>query len=218
MVNAEFLAQTELFRGCKVDEIVGMLDCLGARERSYEAGQYVFRMGETIHAAGVVLAGKLRIESVDAWGNTSVLGIVDEGGMVGEAYAAADEPLMVDVVATEPTELLFVSVDKVLQTCVRSCPYHARASANLVGIIARKNLLLSRRIFHTAPRTIRGKVIAYLSDEAKRAGSRSFDIPFNRQELADYLDVNRSALSAELSRMSSDGLITTRKSHFELLA
>ena len=139
------------------------------------------------------------------------------GGMFGEAYAAVpDEPLMVDVVAAEDTTVLFLNLSKVLATCPRACPHHSRTSANMTAIIARQSLALSRRILHVAPKTIRGKVLAYLSDVAERAGKREFDIPFDRQQLADYLGVDRSALSAELSRMQKAGLIETRRSHFVL--
>lgn len=215
--QCEFLSRTELFAGATPDEIASMLGCLGAYEKSYRAGERIHHMGEHIDAAGIVLSGQVRIESVDVWGNVSVIGTCPTGGMFGEVYAAVpDEPLMVDVIAVEDTRVLFVLAAKVLSTCSAMCPHHARTSQNMVRIIARKNLAFSRRILHVAPKTMRGKVLAYLSDEAERAGSRSFDIPFNRQQLADYLGVDRSALSAELSRMARDGLIVTHRSHFEL--
>jgi len=137
--------------------------------------------------------------------------------MFGEAYAAIpDEPLMVDVIAAEDTTVLFLNLAKVLATCSHACPHHSRTSTNMTAIIARQSLSLSRRILHVAPKTIRGKTLAYLSDIAERTGKREFDIPFDRQQLADYLGVDRSALSAELSRMQKEGLIETRRSHFVL--
>ena len=215
--NAEFLARTPLFAGSSPDEIKAMLGCLGARQRSFEEGSYLHRMGDTINTVGLVLAGSVRIESVDVWGNVSVMGVTGPGGMFGEAYAAVpDEPLMVDVVAATDCNVLSLNVAKVLTTCSHACPNHSRTSNNMTAIIARHSLALSRRIFHVAPKSIRGKVLAYLSDESEHAGSRTFEIPFNRQQLADYLGVDRSALSAELSRMQKAGLIETRRSHFVL--
>ena len=217
MEESRQLAQTALFHGSTNDEIAGMLGCLGMRERRYAAGERIHRMGERIREVGLVLEGGVRIESVDVWGNVSIMGTRGPGELFGEAYAAIpDEPLMVDVVASEDCLIMFLTVSKVLTTCSRACPNHARTSANLTAIIARQNLALSRRIFHVAPKSIRGKVLAYLSDQAERAGSREFDIPFNRQQLADYLGVDRSALSAELSRMTRDGILETRRSHFML--
>ena len=213
----EFLAGTKLFAGTAPDEIKSMLQCLGARERRFKEGARIHRMGDAIKTVGLVLDGCVRIENVDAWGNVNVLGTMGIGDMFGAAYAAApDEPLLVDVVAAKDSRVWFVKLSKVLTTCPRSCPRHARISANVTAIIARRNIELSRRIFHVAPKTIRGKVLAYLSDEAERAGSREFDIPFNRQRLADYLGVDRSALSAELSRMQKAGLIETHRNHFVL--
>ena len=172
MKRSELLAMTPLFSGSKPEEIDTMLGCLAARERRYGKGARIHRMGDVITTVGLVLEGSVHIESVDVWGNVSVLGVKGTGGMFGEAYAAVPgEPLMVDVVAAEDTTVLFLNLSKVL---------------------------------------------AYLSDVAERAGKREFDIPFDRQQLADYLGVDRSALSAELSRMQKAGLIETRRSHFVL--
>ena len=217
MDHVEFLAGTKLFEGSSPDEIKAMLECLDARERRFKEGARIHRMGDAIKTAGLVLEGCVRIENVDVWGNVNVLGTMEAGDLFGVAYAAVpDEPLMVDVVAAKDSRVLFVKLSKVLTTCPRACPHHTRVSANMTAIIARRNIALSRRILHVAPKTIRGKVLAYLSDEAERAGSREFDIPFNRQRLADYLGVDRSALSAELSRMQNAGLIETHRSHFVL--
>ena len=217
MKRSELLAMTPLFSGSKPEEIDTMLGCLAARERRYGKGARIHRMGDVITTVGLVLEGSVRIESVDVWGNVSVLGVKGTGGMFGEAYAAVPgEPLMVDVVAAEDAAVLFLNLGKVLATCPRACPHHSRTSANMTEIIARQSLSLSRRILHVAPKTIRGKVLAYLSDVAERTGKREFDIPFDRQQLADYLGVDRSALSAELSRMQKAGLIETRRSHFVL--
>ena len=217
MQRGEFLARTQLFAGSASDQIDAMLGCLDVHESTYRKGAYVHRMGDVIKTVGLVVEGSVRVESVDVWGNVSVLGVAGPGGMFGEAYAAVpDEPLMVDVVAAESSTVLFLNLGKVLATCPRACPNHARTSRNMTAIIARHSLALSRRILHVAPKTIRGKVLAYLSDMAERTGRREFDIPFDRQQLADYLGVDRSALSAELSRMQKAGLIETRRSHFVL--
>ena len=217
MDRNNLLAHTQLFADSAPEEIGAMLGCLDARERHFPKASYIHRMGDKIKTVGLVLEGSVRIESVDVWGNVSVMGATGSGGMFGEAYAAVpDEPLMIDVVAAEDCAILFLNLGKVLATCSHACPHHQRASRNMTAIIARHSLALSRRIFHVAPKTIRGKVLAYLSDVSERASSREFDIPFDRQQLADYLGVDRSALSAELSRMQKAGLIETRRSHFVL--
>ena len=217
MDRTEFLAGTALFKGSTPEQVAEVLGCLEARERRFEAGTFIHRMGDTIKTVGLVLEGSVRMENVDVWGNVSVIGTSGPGQMFGEAYAAVEgEPLMVDVIAAEDCTILFLTLRKVLATCPHACPHHSRASANMTAAIARKNIALSHRIFHVAPKSIRGKVLAYLSYEAERAGSREFDIPYDRQQLADYLGVDRSALSAELSRMAKAGLITTKRSHFVL--
>lgn len=218
MERGEFLASTPLFAGSSPDEIDEMLGCLGAYERHYSQGARIHCMGETIKMVGLVLEGSVRIESVDVWGNVNVVGVRKPGDLFGEAYAAVpDEPLLVDVIAAEDCTVLFMNLAKVVATCPHTCVFHERTSRNLTGIIAKQALALSRRLCHVAPKTIRDKVLAYLSDEAERVGSREFDIPFDRQQLADYLSVDRSALSAELSKMRKAGILETHRSHFVLL-
>lgn len=217
MKQSEFLAQTQLFDGSTPKEIESMLECLGARKQSFKAGTRIHRMGDVINTVGLVLEGSVRFENVDVWGNVSVLGSADTGDMFGEMYAAIpNEPLMVDVIAIKNSTILFLKLSKVLAACSHACPHHKRTSMNMTAIIARHSLMLSRRIVHVAPKTIRGKVLSYLSDVSERTGSREFDIPFDRQQLADYLGVDRSALSAELSRMQKAGLIETHRCHFVL--
>lgn len=124
---------------------------------------------------------------------------------------------MVDAVAAESSLVLFIQVARVLEVCPNSCAHHHTLVRNLLALSAQKNLLLSRKIFYTAPKTIRARLLSYLSDQAIRCGRRSFTIPFNRQQLADYLNVERSALSNELSKMQQDGLIETERNYFRLL-
>ena len=217
MGKSEIIAGSPLFAGSTPGEIDAMLECLKARERRYKAGARIHRMGDVISTVGFVLEGCVRIENVNVWGSVNMLGTMESGDMFGAAYAAVPgEPMLVDVVAVRDSKVLFLDLAKVLTTCPRTCPHHCKVSANMVATIARRNIEFSRRIFHMAPKTIRGKVLAYLSDMAERAGSREFDIPFDRQQLAGYLGVDRSALSAELSRMQKAGLIETHRSHFML--
>ena len=215
--DASFLARTQLFRGATPEEITPMLDCLGARVRAYEKGAYIYRMGDTPRAMGLVLKGAVRIESADAWGATAVFAHIEPGQMFAEAYACApDVPMEVSAIAAQDCQVLLLDAQRVLGICPHACERHTLLARNLLAIIARKNIGLSQRARHTAPKTIRGKALAYLSSQATLRGSRAFDIPFDRQQLADYLCVDRSALSAELSRMKRDNLIDVHKSHFVL--
>lgn len=212
------LAQTPLFRGSTPEEVASMLACLGAVQRAYQKGAVIYCAGDTVQSMGLILSGSVHIESGDVWGNRSILDQAGPGQVFAETYACLpDEPLMVSVTAAADTQVLFLQTSRVLQTCTSACAHHARLIRNLLAISAQKNLILSRRIFHTSPKTIRGRLLSYLSAQALRENSRSFAIPFDRQQLADYLGVDRSALSAELGRMRAEGLIRFRKNEFELL-
>lgn len=212
------LSKTALFRGATPQEVEGMLTCLNAERRHFSKGQMICRTGDVAASLGLVLSGSVLIENDDIWGNATVLDSVGPGHIFAEAYACAPgEPLMVNVVAAGPAEVLFLNMNRVLQVCPHACAHHNKLIRNLLSISAQKNLNLSRKIFHTSSKSIRGRLLSYLSYQAVRTGSRSFTIPFNRQQLADYLNVDRSALSNELSKMQKEGLLQVDKSHFHLL-
>ena len=217
-MNGTLLCRTPLFWGTTPQQAEGMLECLGARERGYAKGERICRAGERVTELGMVLAGSVLIQSDDAWGTTTVLDRVGAGQIFAETYACTGEPLMVDVVAAEEVQVLFLDVGRVLQTCPDSCGHHSVLIANLLTLLAQKNRALSRKIFYTSSKSIRGRLLSYLSDQARARGSRSFTIPFDRQQLADYLNVERSALSGELGKMQREGLLRTRRSYFQLLA
>lgn len=218
-MDTSFLTTTALFRGISAGEITSMLDCLQAVQRHYAKGDTVYHAGTTVTSLGVVLCGSVFIENNDFRGNKNVLDKVLPGEVFAETYASIPgEPLMFNVTAAETTEILFLNVQRLLAVCPHSCAYHHKLVENLLSISAQKNIHLSRRSLHTAPKTIRGRLLSYLSYQAIRQGSRDFIIPFNRQQLADYLNVDRSALSNELGKMQRDGLLLVEKNHFHLSA
>lgn len=213
------LSKTSLFRGSTPDEVAGMLSCLGATTQRFAKGEMLCRMGETVPALGLVLSGSALIQNDDVWGNTAVIDRVGPGQIFAETYACIPgERLLVNVMAAESGEVLWLRMGRVLEVCTHACAHHNRLIHHLLMLSAQKNLQLSRKILHTSPRTIRGRLLSYLSQQAVSSGSRTFTIPFNRQQLADYLNVDRSALSAELGKMQKEGLLQTERSCFTLRA
>lgn len=195
-----------------------MQHCLNMVTRRYDKGAVIYRMGETARAIGVILSGSVIIEHGDLWGNTSILDVMEPGEIFGEMYACLPhEPLMVDVIAGADTEVLFVEVARISQFCPMGCSRHGQLISNLLAISAQRNLSLSRKIFHTSSKSIRSRLLSYLSHEATRASSRTVTIPFDRRQLADYLGVDRSALSHEISKMKREGLLEARKNQFRIL-
>lgn len=217
-MNYQKLSQTSLFQGMTPEETEAVLNCLGAEKKTYEKDEIICHMGDTVTSLCAVVSGSVLIENDDVWGNRTILDRVGEGGIFAETYACVPgEKLMVNVSAAEPSEILFLNVGRILKTCPSSCSHHSRLIRNLLAVSARKNLNLSRKIFHTSSKSIRGRLLSYLSWQAVQYGGPEFDIPFNRQQLADYLGVDRSALSSELGRMQRDGLIKVKRSHFCLI-
>lgn len=205
-----------LFQGITAEELEQMWECLGPVEAFYPKGAFLWREGEKTKRMGVVLSGGVHILREDFWGNRSIQGRAGPGELFGEAYACGDEPLGVSVQAAEDSRVLFLEAERLLTACPSACPFHARAAANLLRVLAGKNRMLSRKIEHISQRTTRAKVLSYLSWQARRQGSACFSIPFDRQGLADYLAVDRSALSQELGKMRREGLLDFHKNQFEL--
>jgi CRP-like cAMP-binding protein len=217
-MDAQFLANTLLFKGTSPQEAKSMLKCLAAYEKNYKKGEIILQAGSLINSIGLVLSGGVDIEIDDAWGGNTILSYVKPGQLFAETYACIPgEPLLVNVRAVQNTTVLFLNAEKLMTTCSSCCSYHNKLIQNLLQISAHKNLSLSRRSIHTSAKSIRGRLLSYLSEQVKVNGSYEFTIPFDRQQLADYLGVERSALSNELSKMQKDGLISFHKNEFIIL-
>lgn len=217
-LDIHFLMTTALFRGLTEPEIKKVLPCLKAVQKSVQKDEFIYRVGDHIHTLGVLLAGKLSIENDDLWGNKTILNMITPGNIFAETYACIPgAQLMVNVVAVEDSALLYLDITHLLETCANSCTFHHKLIRNLLTISAQKNLNLSRRSFHTSAKTIRARLLSYLSYESSMQGSYEFDIPFNRQQLADYLGLDRSALSNELSKMAKDGYLLVNRNHFVII-
>ncbi len=214
-MNVRSFQQLRLFRGMTEDEISSALHSFHAQEKKYEKGEALFHAGDVTEKLGLVMEGSVTVESNDAWGNRTILSHVGKGQIFAETYALLeDEPLLVDVIANEDCRILFLRISSTQKLAELSTPWAFKFTANMLTVAAMKNLHLSGRSFHTSPKTVRGRVMAYLNTVSLQAQSTEFEIPFDRQQLADYLNVDRTALSKELGRMQAEGLIRTKKNHF----
>lgn len=206
-----------VFQGITREEWREIQASLPMKQESVRKGDVIFHQGEIAREMGLVLMGGVHIESVDLWGNRSILSHVGQGQVFAETYALTGGPLLVDAVAAVDSQILRIDLSELLREREQSPLWNQRLLKNLVTIFAQKNRALSGRIFCTSSKSIRGRVVTYLSAQALEQGSHSFFIPFDRQQLADYLSVDRSALSKELGRMRDEGLLEFRKNYFTLL-
>ena len=210
------LKQVILFRGMTDEEIRDCLESLSYGIRRFEKGAILLHAGQTTRRMGIVLSGSVTIESADQWGNLAILSHVGKNGFFAETYALLEDSVMlVDVRANEDCEIMFLDLSSLRQGPSGSV-WRSRIIANLLTISAQKNRTLSSRIFHTSSKSLRGRILSYLNTISIEQDSREFDIPFDRQQLADYLNVDRTALSKELGRMQKEGLIRCRKNHFSI--
>ena len=211
------LRGTRLFAGVRDEEISSMLSCLGARLRTYKKGEYILRQGEHLGDILVLVSGQLHVQKDDYWGNRSILSQIDAGEMFGEAYVAPGSgALLNDVVAVSDSDVIFFDVRRIITTCSSACRFHAMVVQNMFFAISEKNRKLVHKLDHMSRRSTREKLFSYLSEEAKKNNSSSFTIPFNRQQLADYLSVDRSAMSGELCKMRDEGFIEFDRNFFKL--
>ena len=216
----EFLStirSAPLFSGVSEAELTAMLACLKAEKKDFPKEAFVLRAGDTAESIGLVLTGTVLVIQEDIWGNRNILSKAGLGQTFAAAYACAPgSRLNVSVVAETPVTVLFLNVKRILTVCPSACSYHSRIIRNLLGELAGKNLQFSEKLTHVGQRSTRSKIMSYLSAEAQRLGTYELDIPFSRQQLADYLGVERSGLSQELGKMKKGGLLDYRKSHFVL--
>jgi len=218
MTMLDTISNSPLFAGIDKNQFESLLACLTAATRQYHKDEFIFVAGGKATSVGIVLSGGVRVLQEDFWGRRAILAHISPGGLFGEAFSCAEKDVLpVSVIASEPSEILLIDYRKIVTTCSSACGFHALLVKNMMRILAEKNILLTRKIEHLSKRTTREKLLSFLSAQAVFAKSDIVTIPFNRQELAEYLCVDRSALSRELGAMQTEGLIKCDKNSFELI-
>ena len=211
------LRSSPLFSGISAEEASAMLSCLQAEKKDFPKEAFLLHAGDTAESIGLILSGSILVIQEDIWGNRNILSKAGPGQTFAAAYACAPGSVLnVNVFAETPVTALFLNVKRILNVCPSACTHHSRIIRNLLSDLAEKNLRFSEKLTHMSQRTTRDKLMSYLSAEAQRLGTYEFDIPFSRQQLADYLGVERSGLSLELGKMSSEELLDFHKNHFAL--
>ena len=210
------LKNTNMFLGIRDSEIRTMLKCLSTKKIRFQKGEYIIRSGENNHLVGLVLSGLVLIEKVDHWGTNSIFEEITPGMTFAESYACVSMlPAEINVLASTDAEVMFLDFRRIFTVCSSACVYHTKLIYNLLNAMAQKNISLTQKIEHLSKRTIRDRLLSYLSTESMKANSSSFEIPFNRQQLASYLAVDRSALCSEISKLQKEGIITCHKNRFQ---
>ena len=215
--NEEILRACPLFEGISDQNLSSMVSCLGARTVSAVKGEMIFREGEPARYMGLMLSGSGQIIREDYFGNRTILTRIEAGELFGESFACAGlEELPVSVTASEDCTYMAFDCRRLTTSCTNACEFHSRLIFNLLQIVAAKNLVFHQKIEITSKRTTRDKLMTYLLMQAKAAGNSHFTIPYDRQELADYLEGDRSGLSAEISKLRKEGVMECRKNEFFL--
>ena len=214
----EILKKCPLFHGIAEDNLLRMLTCLGARVTAFDKKYTIFAEGKPARHIGILLSGSAQVVQHDYYGNRTIVEGIGPAGVFGEAFACAQvEAVPISVIANEPCEVMLIDCSHILHTCEKHCHFHQQLIYNLMRNLALKNVRFHQKLEITSKRTTREKLLAYLMLQAKKAGKNRFTIPFDRQELADYLEVDRSGLSAEIGKLRREGVIDSHRKQFELL-
>lgn len=209
----------QLFDNISAEEQASMLQCLGAVSRDYQKNEFIFLEGDQLDCIGVVVRGIVRMVKEDVWGQKSILLALGPGELFGESFACgAQAGSIVSFQAAAPCSILLLNFRRVLRTCTTSCIFHHRLIENMVSLLARKNVQLMEKMEIVSKKTLRERVFVWMSQQAQKQGAKKFQSPMGRLELAEYLCVDRSALTRELNRMEQDGILHYDKNVFELLS
>ena len=214
----DILKKCPLFANVCEEDIVPLLSCLGARTEFFDKRYTVFAEGSPAKYVGIVLSGGVQMERVDYMGNRSIVLSAEPSELFCEAFACSQiQSIPVSVVAVKESEIMFIDCARIMYSCDHSCSFHRQMIFNLMKNLAEKNVLFHHKVDITSKRTTREKLLTYLDIQAKKFSSREFSIPFDRQQLADYLEVDRSGLSAEIGKLKKEGILDSEKNRFVLL-
>ena len=214
----EILKNCKLFDQVEDEDLLRMLNCLGAKIVEFDKKYTIFAEGSPARHVAVMLSGEAQMIQLDYYGNRSIIAEIRQGDVFLEAFACSEtESLPISVISSEPSVVMLIDRSHILETCQNRCSFHNRLIFNLMKVLATKSIEFHSRMEITSKRTTREKLLTYLAMEAKKCSRDSFEIPFDRQELADYLEVDRSGLSAEIGKLKKEGVIDNRKNYFILL-
>jgi len=212
----EDLSNNNLFLNISIENLKHLLPCLNATTKNFEKNNIIFHQGNKINKIGIILEGSLLIEKVDFWGNNTILKTLTKNNIFGEIYAFENHPLEISIKASTNCKILFLNFNKIMHPCKIACNFHTTLIINLLQIFAKKAIYMNKKIDILSNRTIEEKLLTYLKTLSIQKKSKTFEIPYNRQELADFLVVNRSALSKELMKLKKLGILNYNKNIFTL--
>lgn len=214
----ECLKDTALFRGIEVQEIRPMLGCLNPRIATYRKNEIIANSGEPFYGIGIVVFGEVVIAKESIAGNRLILTVLKQGEMFGEMISFSEKKIWpVTVTAQSDSEVIFISPEKMISQCEKMCNAHQRIIENMLKVMSKKALLLSRKVDYLSIRSLRGKLCAYLIEQWKSQGTLIFTLPMNRDELADFFNVARPSISREFSKMKDENLIDYHKASFKIV-
>ncbi len=214
----ECLYGTALFRGIEVNDIRPMLSCLNPRISTFKKGDNIANAGAPFFGIGIVVEGEVVIAKESIAGNRTILTVLKKGEMFGEMISFTEKKIWpVTVTSQSDCEVIFISPEKLITKCQKMCGAHQKVIENMLKIMSKKAMLLSRKVDYLSIRSLRGKLCAYLIEQWKAQETLIFTLPMNRDELADFFNVARPSISREFSKMKEDKLVDFHKASFKII-
>lgn len=211
------IKDSRLFENISEAELSSMLNCLRAVTKTFQKSEFIFIEGSELKQIGVVIEGTVHMVKEDVWGEKTILATMTNGEIFGESFVCGEfSSSSVSFQAATDCKILCLSFHHVLSACSKSCVYHHKLIENMVTLIAQKNVKLMEKMEILSKKSIRERILTWLSQQSQINGNEKFESPLGRIELADYLCVDRSALTRELSRMKTDGLLDYNKNTFSM--
>ena len=212
------LKRCALFRGIEESNYMDLLGCLDAQIKHFNEDEYIFFAGDKINRVGVVLSGTVEILKENLAGNKHIIAILDSSHLFAEGIVCtADRLSPVTAQAKEETNIMFIPYEKIIRSCGQSCSYHIELIQNMMVVLGEKNINLNWKLELLTLKGMREKLASYLIKASYENRSNTFQIPLNRSELSDFLNVSRTSMCRELTRMKDDGLIDLYGRSFKIL-
>ena len=213
------ISDIALFKGITETDFMHMTGCIGYSVKNYKKDELIILEDENIKNVGIVLSGAVHMIKEDIWGNGTIAAYIGFGELIGESFVFGNvSRSIVSFKAAAKTEIMFLDFDRIIHTCSSVCVHHRKLADNMIYMIATKNISLMEKIEVTSKKSLREKILAYLSIQSQRNNSTYFEIPLGRVELAEYLCADRSALTRELNNMRDEGIIDFDKNTFRILS
>ncbi|WP_313960667.1 Crp/Fnr family transcriptional regulator [uncultured Parvimonas sp.] len=213
MNNFEIIKECPIFKDFSIDEIIEIFSVVSFYEKNYKKNDVILAENTKVEYFGIITNGRIAVSNFDYFGNRNILNVFEKGDSFGEALVSLEMKIPHEIISLTSSSVIWIEYSS-----LSNSQYYQKILNNFLTIISMKNLILNKKLQILSKRTTREKILEYLSNQKKQLSLDSnFEINLNRNEMADYLALDRSNLSRELGKLKKEGIIDFEKNKFKLL-